>query len=291
MNEGAAQIANADQARAWDGPDGDNWTDHEEFYNAAVRFLTPVLLEAAAIGAGANVLDIGCGCGETTRLAARAAAEGGAFGIDLSSRMIERARERAIAEDLTNARFEQGDAQVFAFEPTTFDAAISRFGSMFFEDPIRAYGNIRRALRPSGTIAMLWWRELRRNEWVSALRDALAAGRVLPEPPAGAPSPFAFADPDRAHAVLGEAGFTGITLDSIEAPVYFGSDATDATRTVMTFGIVQGLLKDLDDRARSEALDILRKVIASHETKDGVLFDSSAWLVRASNARGDKEGS
>ena len=291
MSEGAAQIANADQARAWDGPDGDSWTDHEEAYNAAVRSLTPVLLEAAAIGPRANVLDIGCGCGETTRLAARDAVEGSAFGLDLSSRMIERARERAAVDGLTNARFERGDAQVYAFEPAVFGVAISRFGSMFFDDPVGAFGNIRRALRPSATVVMLCWRELRRNEWVSALRDALAAGRVLPEPPAAAPSPFAFADPDRARAVLRGAGFTGITLDPIEAPLYLGADSVDATTTIMRLGVVQGLLKDLDERARSEALDVLRTVISDHETNDGVLFGSSAWLVRAMNARGDKEGS
>jgi SAM-dependent methyltransferase len=284
------RIANADQARAWDGPEGDNWTDHEEVYNAAVRSLTPVLLDAAAIGPQAHVLDIGCGCGETTRLAVRAAVEGSAFGIDLSSRMIERARERAAADGLANARFEHGDAQVYPFEPATFDVAISRFGSTFFEDPVGAYANIRRALRPSATIAMLCWRELRRNEWVLALRDALAAGRILPVPPASGPSPFAFADADRARAVLREAGFTGITFDPVEAPLYFGSDATDATASIMRFGIVQALLKDLDDHARSKALDVLRTVISDHETRDGVLFESSAWLVRATNARGDKEG-
>jgi len=236
------------------------------------------------------VLDIGCGCGETTRMAAREAQSGSAFGIDLSSRMIERARERAAAEGLRNVRFERGDAQLYPFARAGFDVAISRFGSMFFDDPVRAFGNIAKALEPRGRIALLCWRELRRNEWLIELREALAAGRELPEPPTGAPSPFGFADPMRVRQVLSEAGFEDVALDLVEEPIYFGPNAERAFEGVTKQGVVTGLLADLAEDARREALDRVLATLAKHETPDGVLFDTSAWLVRAAKAR-ERQGS
>lgn len=276
---------NVEQARAWDGPDGDTWTVNEDWYNEAARYLTPPLFAGAAIEKTDRVVDIGCGCGETTRMAARAARSGSAFGIDLSSRMIERARERAAEEGLRNTRFERGDAQVYPFEASGFNVAISRFGSMFFDDPIRAFANIATALDSRGRIALLCWRELGRNEWLLELRRALAAGRDLPEPPPAAPSPFAFADPIRVRHVLTEAGFEDVALDPVAEAIYFGADAERAFDGVTKQGIVTGLLADLGDDARSEALDRVRETLANHETPDGVLFDTSAWLVRAAKAR------
>jgi SAM-dependent methyltransferase len=275
---------NVEQKTAWDGTDGDTWTDNESFYNEAARHLTPHLLEAAAFGPADRVLDVGCGCGETTRAAARAAAGGGALGIDLSSRMIERARERAAAEGLANARFERGDAQVHPFEPESFDAAISRFGVMFFDDPVGAFTNVAGALARGGRLAMLCWNELRRNEWVSAIRSALAAGRDLPEPPQEAPGPFSLAAPDRVRSILESAGFSDVHVDRLDEPMYMGSDAARAFDSVKRLGIVSGLLGDLDEGTRVAALGALRQMIADHETPDGVLFGSSSWLVRAVRA-------
>jgi SAM-dependent methyltransferase len=276
---------NVEQTRAWDGPDGDNWTDHEDWYNEAARYLTPRLFAGAALKKTDRVLDIGCGCGETTRMAAREAQSGSVFGIDLSRRMIERARGRAVAEGLRNVQFERGDAQVYPFQRSGFNIVISRFGSMFFDDPVRAFVNIATALESRGRIALLCWRELRRNEWLIELREALAAGRDLPEPPQGAPSPFAFADPMRVRQVLTGAGFEDIALDPVEEPIYFGPNVERAFEGVTKQGIVTGLLSDLDDEARSQALDRVREKLAKHETLDGVLFDTSAWLVRAAKAR------
>jgi SAM-dependent methyltransferase len=280
---------NVDQARAWNGPDGDNWTDNEDWYNAAARYLTPPLFDMAAIAPTEHVLDIGCGTGETTRTAARRARSGAAFGIDLSTRMIERARRRAEEEGLDNVRFEQGDAQVYRFEPARFDVAISRYGSMFFDDPVVAFANISTALRPSGRVVMLCWRELARNEWVRELRAALAAGRDLPEPPPNAPSPFAFADADRVRGIFDAAGFARITFDPLDEPMFFGPDPQGAFAGVSKLGIVNGLLADLDEERRGEALDRLRDALERHQTPEGVLLSTSAWLVRATKAREEEE--
>jgi SAM-dependent methyltransferase len=276
---------NVEQARAWDGPDGDNWTENDAFYTEASRHLTPLLFDAAAIGAHDRVLDVGCGTGQTTREAAHAASAGSALGVDLSSRMLERARELADAEGLGNVRFERGDAQVYPFEPDSFSVAISRFGVMFFDDPAAAFTNIAHGVAAGGRLAMLCWRELSRNEWVWAIRGALAAGRDLPDPPPNVPSPFALADPGRVRSVLDAAGFSDIALEDVERPMYFGPDAARGLDGIRKLGIVNGLLADLDDRARRAALDSLQRIVAEHETPEGVLFDASAWLVRARKSR------
>jgi len=275
---------NADMTKAWDGVEGDNWTENEAFFSAGPRYITPHLFAGAAIAPGERVLDIGCGFGDTTRLAARAAVRGEALGVDLSTRMLERARERARAEGLANARFERGDAQVHPFEPGTFDIAISRLGVMFFDDPVAAFTNIARALKSGGRIAMLAWREIDRNEWVSALRETLAAGRDLPLPPPNAPGPFAFADPDRVRSILGSAGFTDVALDPVEESLYMGPDAATTFDSVKRVGVVIGLLESLDEAQRTEPLKLLRAMIEAHETTDGVLMGSSAWLIRATKA-------
>lgn len=273
---------NSEQRRAWDGPEGDTWTDNEDVYNEAVGRHTRRLLDGAALAAGERILDVGCGCGETTRLAGRNT--GAALGIDLSSRMIARARERAAAEGLANVRFEQGDAQVHPFEPDAHDVAISRCGTMFFDDPVAAFANIATAIEPGGRLAMLCWRELRRNEWVTEVRRTLAAGRDLPEPPPGVPSPFALADPDRARTILTAAGFDAVEFEAVDEPMYLGADASAAFDRMRRLGVVRGLLEDLDETTRAAALAALRASVHEHETPDGVLLGSSAWLVRARRA-------
>jgi SAM-dependent methyltransferase len=273
---------NVEQARAWNGPDGANWVENEDFYNEASRYLTPLLIDAAEIAPTDRVLDIGCGNGETTRLAAHRGAS--AFGIDLSSSMVARARERAREEDLTNLRFVQGDAQIYPLEPDAFDVSISRNGVMFFDDPVAAFINIARATVTGGRLAILCWRDLKRNEWVSAIRDALAGGRSLPDPPPHVPGPFAFADSDHVRAILDAAGFDRIELTPIDEPLYMGPDASRAFDRVSKIGVVIGLLQDLGESARATALENLRVTISHHETTEGVLFGSGSWLVRASKA-------
>jgi ubiquinone/menaquinone biosynthesis C-methylase UbiE len=277
---GVIGVANVEMAKAWE-EEGERWAEQAERYDATVHRHSLRLLEAARISADDRVLDIGCGCGETTRDAARIAVSGLALGVDLSARMIERARERARAEELTNVRFEQADAQVYPFERGAFDLAISRFGAMFFVDPGAAFGNIGRALRPGGRLALLSWQELQKNEWLLALREALAMGRALPEPPVGAPGPFGLAEADGVRRILAEAGFEDLNLDEVNEPVYFGSDADDAFDFGRTTGPVKGLLDDLDQPTAARALEALRATLAAHETGEGVLFESRAWLITA----------
>ena len=277
----AGHIANTEQAAAWNGDDGRDWIDHEDAYNASVRRHTQLLFEAVSIGSTHHVLDIGCGCGETTRIAARMADHGRALGVDLSAPMVARATERTAAEGLLNVQFEVGDAQVHPFASKTFDLALSRFGAMFFADPLVAFRNIRGALAPGGAMALLAWQGLERNPWMLTIRDALAVGRTLPGPPPGAPGPFGLADVERTREILSAAGFEQVNFADTREPVNLGGTAEAAFRFIGQQGISRGLLQGLDDAERAQALDALHRTLARHETEKGVLLESGAWLITA----------
>ena len=277
MNE----VVNTEQLAAWDGDEGEHWSTHEDHYDATVQAYAQRLHDVAAIDVDEHVLDIGCGCGASTRDAARAARDGGAVGIDLSTPMLDRARCRAAAEGLENASFVHGDAQVHSFPPSTFDVVISRFGAMFFADPRAAFANVAAAMRPDGRLALVAWQSLARNEWLTEMRGALAQGRDLPTPPPGAPGPFAFAEPDHVRTVLADAGFDDIEVDEIEAPFWMGADTDDAFEFARGVGIARGLLAGLTASEQVAALDELRASTESHVEAHGVVFGSRGWMITA----------
>jgi SAM-dependent methyltransferase len=276
-----SEVANVEMAAAWDGPEGDSWVAREEHMNHSLSVHTGHLLAAAAVGSSEHVLDVGCGCGETTREFARRAADGDALGIDLSNAMLARARQRAEEEGVGNVTFQQADAQVFPFPVERFDLVTSRFGAMFFGDPVAAFTNLARATKPGGRAVLMVWQELARNEWLSAVRAALAVGRTLPETPPDIPGPFGLARPEHARAVLGAAGFSAVRIDELDAKFWFGVDAEDAFAFAKQIGPVRGLLQDLDAEQTAAALDALRATLAEHDTGDGVWFDSRAWVINA----------
>src|SRR5262245_45458325 len=208
-------------ANAWDGDEGDQWTRFADEYDDSVRSIWARFLETDPIASADRVLDIGCGCGQSTRDAARLARDGSALGIDLSESMLGEARRRAVAEGLTNVEFRHADAQVHAFDSAAFDLVISRFGAMFFNDRPAAFANIASALRPGGRLAILAWQDIAQNEWIVAVRESLAGGRDLPMPQPGTPGPAALADPDDVQGLLTGAGFRHVELTSINEPVWF----------------------------------------------------------------------
>jgi SAM-dependent methyltransferase len=271
--------SNVEQLRAWDGDEGKYWSDHAEYFDRSVVGHHERLLALAAIRESDRVLDVGCGTGQTTRDAARAAYAGTALGIDLSSRMLDYARRRATEEGVNNATFAQADAQIHPFERSRYDVAISRFAAMFFGDHVAAFGNIGKALRPGGCIVLATWQPLSGNEWIYEISRALAAGRDLPAPPLDAPGPFALAEPDRVRSLLTNAGFTDIDLHATSADMWFGNDADDGHRFVL--GLMGWMLQGLDDSGRARAIDALHSTMAAHATPNGVLFESAAWTIQA----------
>lgn len=275
------EVVNTEQAAAWDGHEGDVWTEQADRYERASRRIWQWFLDAQLVGQADRALDVGCGTGGPTRDVARLASEGVVTGIDLSTRMLDLARKRSADEGLDNVAFVRGDAQVYPFEPAAFDVALSCFGVMFFNDPVAAFTNIARGLRPGGSLAVLAWRTLAENEWLMSLRGALAVGRDLPVPPPDAPTPFALANPERVRGILGSAGFDDVELVPIDEPVELGTDAADALEFAKTMGIVEGLTETLDAEQRAEAMSNLADLIRARETPAGVLMGTAAWLITA----------
>ena len=270
---------NAAQLRAWDGDEGRRWVTHADVLERSTAGYDAALWEAAALTPADRVLDVGCGTGSTTRAAARQASAGTVLGVDLSGPMLEVARRRAAAEGLANVSFLQADAQVHPFPEASVDVVVSRTGAMFFADPVAAFTNLARALRPGGRLALLVWQGADRNEWFGAFTTALAAGREPPAPPPGAPGPFAFADPARVREVLTAAGLAEVAVAGHEQPEWFGPGVAAAQDLVL--GLLGWLLDGLDESGRAAATAALRDTLTAHEQPDGVWFASAAWLVTA----------
>jgi len=277
----AAEGPNAAQISHWNDTAGPTWVATQRERD---QELGPLGLRAmAALGAreGEQILDVGCGCGDTTlELARRVGAAGRALGADISAPMLEVARQRASAAGLAQARFVQADAQTHAFEPV--DGVFSRFGVMFFADPTAAFANLRKALRPGGRLAFVCWRALAENEWISVPLTALLPH--LPSapavPPANAPGPFAFADRDRLRDILATAGFADIAIEANAQKIGWG-DLPSAVRATMSIGPVAQALREhpaLGDKFAGA----IGEALAARVSPAGVLLDSATWIVRAS---------
>ena len=279
--QGAAACANAEQAAEWDGPAGAHRTRHAAVFDAEARPHNERFRAAAAVSARDRVLDVGCGTGQTTRDAARAAVDGNALGVDLSAQMLDHARRRSREEGLTNVSFLQADAQVHRFPAASFEVCISRFGTMFFADPVAAFSNIGHALRPGGRLVLMVWQARDRNEWTTAVREALAGDNPVPPPPAEGPHPFSLADPAVAGGILAAAGFADIGFTDVHEPVFYGPDCAVALDVVRGLRSTRDLLAGLDAGETEQALRRLRATLAAHQTGDGVVFDARTWIITA----------
>ena len=250
-----------------------------DFYDAELRAHHEHLRAACGIGPGDDVLDIGCGTGLTTREAARAAAPGRVVGVDVSERMLERARELTAAEGLDNVRYELGDAQVHRFDPAGFDVAISRFGTMFFSDPAAAFTNVAAALRPGARLVLLVWQRREDNEWARAL-DAALGDAAQPPPPGG--DPFSLGDAEPTARLLEGAGFTGVRFEDVHEPVLYGRDLDAALAFVRGFQDTTAALATLSDDEAARTVERLRDTLAAHSTGEhGVVLDARSWLITA----------
>jgi ubiquinone/menaquinone biosynthesis C-methylase UbiE len=256
-------------------------------YDAELQRYNTVLRRSCGIRPTDHVLDIGCGAGETTRDAARLATAGRVVGVDISASMIQRARQLTEAAELHNVSFVHADAETHHFPSESFDVAISRFGTMFFADPVAAFANIGRALRPRGRLVMMVWREHERNEWSVAIEQALAAATGEPAAVSPAqPDPFSLAEPATTERILATAGFVEVSFTDAHESVYSGPHAAAALEWIRGFASVKEVLQRLDPGSADRALERLRKTLAAHTGGDGVWFDSRAWVVAA--AIGDR---
>ncbi|BDD72375.1 MULTISPECIES: class I SAM-dependent methyltransferase [Streptomyces violaceoruber group] len=275
-------IVNTEQAQAWNGPEGAHWARNQDRWNAVNEGFDEPLLDAAGITGEDRVLDLGCGSGQTTRRAALRAPRGHVLGLDLSGPMLAEARSRAEREGVANVSFAQGDAQVHPFGAGAFDAAVSRYGVMFFADPVAAFGNVGRALRPGGRLAFVCPADAALNGWVTAmasLREVLPVGD-FGQP--GLPGMLSLAAPDRIGDVLTAAGFAGIDVNQVQAHGTWGRDAEDAAEFLLGTGPGRHLMERADPTARARARGILTDHLRTHEAADGtVRLLSTSWLTTA----------
>ena len=279
-------IANTAQAEHWNsGDDVAYWTGNQERFDRMLEPFTELILRAAALRPGGHVLDVGCGCGATTLAAARLVMPAQAVGIDLSVPMLTRARARAEAAGLANnAVFLHGDAQVHPLEPARFDAVISRFGAMFFEDPVAAFANIRSATRSAGRLVFVCWQPLAANQWLLVPGAALAEHVPPPAPESGdGPGMFALADPDRLRHVLAAAGWRDIRLTPEHAPILVGGGGSvdDAVGFLSTGSLGRTMLAGADAGTVDRAVASVRAALAPYADADGVRLGAAVWLAQA----------
>lgn len=278
----AERIANVEQDEYWNAAEGMHWVEYQDHHDALVAPLDRHLIGTAAIADRDHVLDIGCGCGATTRAAARTAAEGEVLGVDLSAAMLERARTVAEEDGLTNVQFVRGDVQVHRFGEAEFDVAISRFGVMFFTDPVAAFANVAGAVRDGGRLVFLCWQELQHNDWIMV--PGAAAATVVPLPDPGGPDepgPFSFADADRVHTILSAAGWRDIELNEVRERLRLGADADNTVAFLRGTGFARRLFEGVDEPTVSRAIEAVREGLVPYETPEGVVLGSAAWLVSA----------
>ncbi len=270
--------SNDDQIAYWNDRAGHTWASLQPMLDRQIAPLGRRAMAVLAPQPGERVIDIGCGCGDTTLDLARAVGPAGrVLGVDVSAPMLAVARGRTA--DLAHLTFLQADAQVAAFGPP-FDAAFSRFGVMFFADPTAAFRNIRAALRPGGRLGFVCWRQPAENLWMTAPLGA--ALRHVPAPPPDdpdAPGPFAFARADRVRAILVGAGFAQVQIEACDMAIG-GFDLETALRLALRVGPLSRLLREAG--AQPEAItDSVRETLRGYLTPNGVLMPSASWIVTA----------
>jgi SAM-dependent methyltransferase len=271
---------NAEQAAAWNGASGRHFIEQRGRHERMRGRLTARLLSAAQIEDGENVLDIGCGCGDATILAARATRSGQALGADLSQAQVAEARRLAASAGLSNARFEVADAQVHLFKAEMFDLVLSNFGVMFFDDPAAAFGNLRKALRHGGRLAFLCWRTRDENPFFATgfAEAAVVLGLRELSGPAAA---FSLADPGTTGALLAGAGFGGIDFTKVDEPMLIGRDVDDVLEYERASPSATGLLTGLSAAQTAELTRQVRDDLTAYASPGGVAMPGAAWLVTA----------
>jgi len=275
---------NRAQREYWDTEGARLYRDFDDTNEALLAPFGQTMLDAARLQPGEVVLDVGCGHGTSTLEAAeRVAPSGQVVGVDISAAMLAPARQRVAAAGLDNVELLQADAQLHAFEAASFDAVISRFGMMFFEDPQAAFGNLAHALRPGGRLVFACPQEPLKSEWVAvAFRAAIAAvGRTPDLGPPVAPGPFALADGDLLTRLLTGAGFRDVTLETVTRPVRLGRDLDDAVGYIMSLRESQQLFAGASQDVVDAARTALRDGFTPYLGPSGVVMDATAWLVSA----------
>jgi SAM-dependent methyltransferase len=271
--------SNADQIAFWNGDAGAKWVQAQDRLDAMLRVFSDEVMRVAKPAAGERILDIGCGCGDTSlQLAAKGAT---VTGVDISAPMLARARQRAKEADARHVEFLEADAAQNRFEPS-YDVLFSRFGVMFFANPDAAFANLRKALKPSGRLAFVCWRDPRENEWVRVPVGAVRP-HAPPQPQLGPedPGPFAFADLARLRRVLANGGFDRITVRPFDADVRLGDTFDDAVAYIQEFGPISRMLTDATPAQKAAAGAAIREAFKPYADRKPLTMGGAVWIVTA----------
>ncbi|WP_172597700.1 class I SAM-dependent methyltransferase [Sulfuriflexus mobilis] len=282
-----SNMVNMDMSEFWNGDGGRKWLRFQDRIDASLIDFGQEVMAATAISAGERVLDIGCGCGDTSfEMAHYVGPFGQVQGVDISELILEQGRSRAASAGQYNISFECADAQSHHFESMTFDVAFSRFGVMFFDNPIAAFDNIRRALQPRGRLAFICWQPINSNQWVSLPLD-IAANHV-PLPAASAeeePGAFSFGNANRIVHILAEAGFSDISIERFDTMFNVGRSLDEAVTFLSNIGPASNAIEaaNMDEISKARFLAELRTTLVPYKTLRGVELGAATWVVTANN--------
>lgn len=264
---------------------GHAWVSQQAIISDVFASVTRVSLDAAALKTGERAIDIGCGTGDTLfEIAKTVGPSGAVLGVDVSVPMLDLARHRAAEAKLTNTSCALADATSYAFEPRWADLVYSRFGVMFFEDPIKAFTNIRSSMKPSGRLVFVCFRSMQESPWFRVPIEA-ARPHVPPQPPADptAPGMFSFAREDRLRGILSESGFRDIVLQATDVPIH-GKDIDQSMAFITQAGPLPALLDKASGEQRARAIEAVRSALAEKIGADGNGLHVGLWLVSAATS-------
>jgi SAM-dependent methyltransferase len=278
-----AQAFNQEQHSKWNGIDGEYWAREQIQLDRTLAPVTGPLLAFAAPRTASIVLDIGCGCGATTIELARAVGPSGRIvGVDISEPMLLRAKDRL--REFANTTCLLGDAAELPLHQLNAELIVSRFGVMFFGDPVAAFANLRTGLTPGGRVRFACWRPVQENPWLQIpLHAVYEHAPRLPKPDPEEPGPFSFADVDRVTRKLTSAGFTppSFTPLDLELDLAAGGTLEDAVLHASSMGPAKRALADQPEDVRAAAIKSIRRALAPHATTKGVQLPAAIWLVAA----------
>jgi SAM-dependent methyltransferase len=274
-------IANPEQAELWNERAGPTWAELGDQLDRLLAPFVPLVLEEAGPLAGRHILDVGCGAGALTLAAARLAGpEGRCLGVDISAPLIEAARARAERQGEAEAEFVQADAQTHQFGAASFDVLISRFGVMFFANPVAAFRNLRSACRPGARLACIAWRSAAENGFMTVAERA--AAEMLPDFPKrveNGPGQFGFAEPGRVRSILEGGGWNDVAIRPVD--VTCRMPERDLRIYATRMGPVGELLPTLDEAARSEVERRLDAAFRPFADRGWARFTAACWMVTA----------
>lgn len=283
MSEFLNASPNAAQVEYWNSVGGDTWVRFQQQLDRQIEPLGVEAMRSLAPLAGEHILDIGCGCGQTSwALAERVGPAGSVLGIDISEPMLAVARGRSPGGTVIPPRFSRIDAQAGDLGNSVFDAAFSRFGVMFFDDPLTAFARIRKSLKPKGRLVFVCWRPMLENEWMRVPFDAIRT-QLPPIAPADpiAPGPFALADLRRLQSLLPDAGFPTVSVVSYDTQIG-GGDLQQATELSLRVGPLGAALRE-HPGLKAEVASAVSDALSKHMTPQGVMLGAAVWIVHAEN--------